>query len=184
MTTQEKKPNTTQIASKSTETIDSGTVKEKVGGIFRKSKADKTVQVAENVKLPAKTTKTASKGESNQVDSAGMPKSTNFRIQGKLQKKLADIVAKANSNKPGKRRIRSLTVIEFALDLIGVEHISELRNRSLTNSERLHLLHRGYKFSHGEVSFEEFLGKVVNGQLANSKKIKQYLNDGFNGETH
>jgi hypothetical protein len=184
MTAQETNPNNTQVGSISTETIDRGTVKEKVGGIFRKSKSDKAEQENENGKLSAKSTQTVSKNESKQADSAKIAKSTTFRIQGKLQKKLADIVAKANANKPGKKRIRSLTVIDFALDLIGVEHISELRSKSLTNSERLHLLHRGYKQSHGEVSFEEFLGKVVSGQLANSKKIKQYLNDGFNDETH
>ena len=184
MNAQETNPSNTQVRSKSTGAVDKGTVKEKVGGIFRKSKTDKTGDANESVQLSSKSTQTTSKNESDQADSGEIVKSTTFRIQGRLQKKLTDIVAKANTNKPGKKKIRSLMVIEFALDLIGVEHISELRSKSLTNSERLHLLHRGYKFSHGEVSFEDFLGKVVNGQLANSKKIKQYLNDGFNGETH
>ena len=184
MTARETNPNNSQVGSNSTETNEKGTVKEKVGGIFRKTKIDKAGQANENVNLSAKPTQAESKNESTQADSNTMQKSTNLRIQGKLHKKLSDIVLKANTNRPGKKKVRALAIIEFALDLIGVEHISELRSRSLTNSERLHLMHRGYKYSHGEVNFEEFLGKVVSGQLANSKKIKQYLNDGFNGETH
>jgi len=184
MNAQETNPSNTQVRSKSTGAVDKGTVKEKVGGIFRKTKPDKAVLANENVKLSAKPTQTQPMNESTHAESDTMQKSTNLRIQGKLHQKLSDIVSKANTNRPGKKKVRALAVIEFALDLIGVEHISELRNRSLTNSERLHLMHRGYKYSHGEVNFEEFLGKVVSGQLANSKKIKQYLNDGFNGETH
>lgn len=110
-------------------------------------------------------------------------KSVTFRIEGSVKEKLMGLVRKANENRVGKKRIRALTVIEYALDLVTEEHIAELRNQVLTNSERLEVMHRGYKYSHGEISFDEFVGKLVSGQLANPKKIKQYLNDGFGGQT-
>jgi hypothetical protein len=110
---------------------------------------------------------------------AASAKSITFRIEGALQEKLADIVRRANENRAGKKRIRAIAVVEYALDLVTEEHISALRNQILTNSERLQIMHRGYKYSHGEISFDEFVGKLVSGQLVNPKKIKQYLSDGF-----
>ena len=110
-------------------------------------------------------------------------KSVTFRIEGAVKEKLTGIMRQANQNRLGRKRIRALAVIEYALDLVTEEHIAELRNQILTNSERLEVMHRGYKYSHGEISFDEFVGKLVGGQLANPKKIKQYLNDGLGGQT-
>ncbi len=73
------------------------------------------------------------------------------------------------------RRVRAEDYLSLALSLVTPEHLEQLREASLTNSDRLERDYRAYVTEHGPISRDEYLGKRLNGGLDAPPKIKNPL---------
>ncbi len=90
---------------------------------------------------------------------------TAVRISSKVQKKLSNILSKANKKDYGKR-VLAMEIIESALDLIQDHHIKKLQENSLSNTDRLEIKFREYVKKNGKISKDDFLGILMNQSLS------------------
>jgi hypothetical protein len=54
----------------------------------------------------------------------------------------------------------------LALTLVTEEHVAELQEESLSNTDRLERDYREYVTQHGSISKDEYLGKRLSGEIA------------------
>ncbi len=79
-------------------------------------------------------------------------------------KLLQSIKDRVNKKSHG-RKIRDYEIIHKALTLIGIPHISELQEKSLTEKDHLNRAYEGYQKTHGKISFDQFIGKLLKGEV-------------------
>jgi hypothetical protein len=119
-----------------------------------------TIAAAMPKKLPSKGASQSSKDAKKlSVTYTTVP----IRISHGTRKLLQDIMDKANEKELG-RRIKVDEVIAKGLSLICSDHISELIDNSLTNSDRVELLYMQYA-KNKNISKDAFLGKLLRGEL-------------------
>ncbi len=98
-------------------------------------------------------TKKQVKKSNNKVTTTGM------RISKETRKDLARLLELANKKQFGKR-VKASHIIVLALKLIGENHIKELQQASLSNSDKIEMQYREYVHQNGAISKDDFLGKL------------------------
>lgn len=71
---------------------------------------------------------------------------------------------KANKKDFGKR-IHDSEILAVAVRLITTEDIKKLQDDSLTANDRLGMLHAEYMKSHGKITLDQFLGKLIRKEI-------------------
>ena len=99
------------------------------------------------------------------------------RIRPKTQLLLRKLLTQANQKDIG-NKIKRDDLLHLGLSLIQDSHISDLKNQSLNNADRMELLYREYVKNHGPISKDAFLGRVMSGEIA--LKETSQSGDGIN----
>jgi len=89
--------------------------------------------------------------------------SSTIKISKETKRELSRVLSKANRKDFGKR-VRGDKVLLLALQQIGETHIKELQNSSLSNEDKLEMKYREYISKNGNISKDEFLGKLLSGE--------------------
>lgn len=74
------------------------------------------------------------------------------------------IKEKANKKEFG-RRITDADILAVAVRLITSEHIKKLQDDSLTERDRLNQAHADYMKSHGKITLDQFIGKLIRKEI-------------------
>lgn len=90
---------------------------------------------------------------------------TAIRVRRELKRQIEVGLEKLNKKDFG-RRIRTEDYLGLALTLVTEEHVAELQESSLSNTDRLERDYREYVTQHGSISKDEYLGKRLSGEIA------------------
>ncbi len=104
---------------------------------------------------PIKVTKTKPKMDSY----------VSLRLKRDTKRRLLMELTKANKKDLG-RKIKSDELLNLALSLIETKHILDLREKSLSNTDRLDRQYHDYSKQHGPISKDDFLGRLMRGELS------------------
>lgn len=88
-----------------------------------------------------------------------------LRIRRETKRQIA-ITMEAINKKDYGRRIHAEDFLSLALSLVSPVHLEQLRESSLTNSDRLERDFRSYVSEHGPITRDEYLGKRLSGEIA------------------
>lgn len=97
------------------------------------------------------------------------PSYTALRVRREIRRQLSDYLDAANKKDFG-RRVRADEILSLALSLITPQHLQQLQEAALSNSDRLERDFRAYTAEHGAISRDEYLGKRLNGEIVASQK--------------
>lgn len=100
--------------------------------------------------------------------------STAKKLSPEGLKLMLSVRAKANKKNFG-RKIRDSEILTLALGLIQPEHIKHLQEQSLSQSDRLAMAHEDFQRSFGKISKDEFLGKLLRGEVNAQAQSKNQL---------
>lgn len=109
--------------------------------------------------------------ESKKALSAGGPahsvrrpklKTESLRVKRETKKRIQTELAALNRKDFG-RKITADDLVALAIGLVESQHLDALRERSLSNRDRLEKKYQEYCASHGKVSKDEFLGLLLEG---------------------
>jgi hypothetical protein len=110
--------------------------------------------------------------EQAKVEKSNKPKAptastVGLRVKRETKRRVMQDLAKINKKDFGKR-IKADDLIVLALGLVQDHHLKQLQEASLSNTDRLQLQHRSYIRQHGNISKDEFIGKLLAGELSDS----------------
>lgn len=91
--------------------------------------------------------------------------SSPIRIGHKTRTKLEQLLKLANKDRIG-RKIKPDDVLGFSLDLLSDDHVTEIRNKSLSNKDRLELLFRKVSKERRGTTRDEFFGMLLDGKVS------------------
>lgn len=91
------------------------------------------------------------------------------KLDPEAAKLLQALKEKANKKTYG-RKIRDTEIIAKALGLIEANHLQELQENTLSEKDRLHMAHEEFQKAHGKISLDQFIGKLLKGEI--SSKIQ------------
>jgi hypothetical protein len=97
--------------------------------------------------------------------SAKKNNSSALRVSNDTRKKVLSELAKANKKTFG-RRIKADQLIALGLSRLTAQDIVELQEKSLSNQDKMEKAYRDYVSKFGQVSRDEFIGKMMNGEVA------------------
>ena len=92
-------------------------------------------------------------------------KSSPVRIGIRSKEKLDALVKRVNRNKVG-RKVKADDLIRFSLDLLNDEYLEEIRNKALSNKDRLEILFQRAAKERKGISRDEFLGLILTGKVS------------------
>jgi len=87
---------------------------------------------------------------------------TPMRLLKTTAKELKSIVTSLNK-KPLGKKVRVDEVIVKALSLLKERHLEEIKESTLTNADKLELTYREYCKSNGQISKDEYIGRLLKG---------------------
>lgn len=93
---------------------------------------------------------------------------TSVHMRKETKKRVSSDLARINKKDFG-RNIRADDYLALAVSLITPEHIQQLQESSLSHADRLERDYRSYVLKFGPISKDEYLGKRLNGEIANQK---------------
>ena len=100
-----------------------------------------------------------------------------IRVKRETKKRIQTELAKINKKDFGKK-VRCDELIVTMLSLLTERHIKELQDGSMTNADRLELQYRDYVKKNGATSKDEFLGKILAGNVASENGQSTPLKSG------
>ena len=86
------------------------------------------------------------------------------RITSDTKNMLDQILAEANNKDLG-GKVKPESVLALAFSLVKKDDIEKLKAATLTNTDKLELRYREHVKKHGPVTKDDFLGRVLSGQL-------------------
>ena len=89
--------------------------------------------------------------------------SSTIKISKETKRELNKILVKVNKKDFG-RRIRGEKIVLLALQQINKTHIKELQDSTLSNEDKLEMKYREYVSKNGNISKDEFIGKLLLGE--------------------
>lgn len=98
-------------------------------------------------------------------DSSESSKVFVVRISPDTKNVLDKILAEANDKDIG-GKVKPESVIALALALVKKDSIEKLKAATLTNANKLELRYREHVQKHGPMTKDDFLGRVLSGELA------------------
>lgn len=91
------------------------------------------------------------------------------KLDAKTAASLASLRDKANKKSYG-RKVKDTEIIALGLQLIGQADIQALQQRTLSAKDRVNLAHEEYSKAHGRVSLDQFLDKLLKGEISVNQK--------------
>lgn len=86
------------------------------------------------------------------------------KVDLETAKVIFQIKEKANKKNFG-RKVRDGEIVALAVRLLKPEHILELQEATFSEQDRLHITHEEYMKQHGKVSLDQFIGKLIRGEV-------------------
>lgn len=86
------------------------------------------------------------------------------KVDLETAKILAQIKEKANKKQFG-RKVRDSEIIRAAVRLVGPAEIVQLQELTYSDRDRFNLYYESYQKSHGKLPLDEFLKKLMRGEL-------------------
>ena len=105
------------------------------------------------------------KAERSIKPKAAIVSTVGLRVKRDTKRRVMQELARMNKKDFGKR-IKADALIVLALGLVQDHHLKQLQEATLSNSDRLQLQHRAYIRQHGNISRDEFIGKLLSGELS------------------
>lgn len=102
----------------------------------------------------------------NAASSTETQKTYAIRIAPETKNMLDQILSEANNKELGSK-VKPENVFTLALSLVKKEQIEALKSASLTNADKLELRYREHVKVHGPMTKDDFLGRVLSGDLGN-----------------
>lgn len=99
-------------------------------------------------------------------------KAHSIRVSPVTYNRLSEILAKVNEKKMG-RSTRADEVVALALNLVTQEEVKALQEASLSNADRLELSYQKYIRENAFISQDEYLGRLMKGELPARKSSTQ-----------
>lgn len=96
-----------------------------------------------------------------------------LRVKRETKRRVMQDLAKINKKDFGKR-IKADDLIGLALGLVQEQHLNQLQESSLSNSDRLTLQHRAYVRQHGNITKDDFLGLVLSSTPATQPEANRH----------
>ena len=94
-------------------------------------------------------------------------KTDNLRVRRETKKKIQTELAALNRKDFG-RKVTTDDYIQLAISLVKPEHTDTLKERTLSNKDRMEKRYQEYCVAHGKVSKDEFIGVLLSsGQSGN-----------------
>ncbi len=93
---------------------------------------------------------------------AKVVRTDNLRVRRETKKRIQSELAALNKKDFG-RQITADDYVALAITLVQPAHLQGLRERSLSNKDRLEQKYQEYCAQHGKVSKDEFLGVLLSG---------------------
>lgn len=63
------------------------------------------------------------------------------------------------------RKVKDSEVLALAVSLLGTEHVLKLQESTYSEKDRLSMIHEDYQKAHGKLSLEQFIGKILRGEV-------------------
>ena len=79
-------------------------------------------------------------------------------------KLLTQLRERANRKEFG-RKVRDNEIIYLALTLLEAKHIEDLKDQTYSEQDRLRFAHLEYQKAHGRISLDQFIGKLIRGEI-------------------
>lgn len=70
------------------------------------------------------------------------------------------------NKKPYGRKVKDSDVLGLAVSLLTPEHIPKLQALTYTERDQLRMSHDEYQKKHGKISLDQFIGKLIRGEIA------------------
>lgn len=90
--------------------------------------------------------------------------SSALRVHNDTKRALTAELTKINKKDFG-RKVKVDQLLKLLLTLIKPEHIKGLQEQSLANADRLEMQYREFVKRNGDISKDEFLGKILSGEV-------------------
>ena len=94
----------------------------------------------------------------------GTASSAPIRVKQRTKAKLEQLLKQANKDRVG-RSIKANDLIWCGLALISDAHIAEIRDKALSNKDRMELLFQVFVREHRGATRDEFFGALLAGKL-------------------
>lgn len=91
------------------------------------------------------------------------------KIDLETSKLLNQLRDRANK-KPYGRKVRDAELIAAGLRLLGEPQITELQDQTLSEQDRLKMAHEDYQKANGKISLDQFIGRLIRGEIQFPKK--------------
>lgn len=91
-------------------------------------------------------------------------KYSNRKVDLDSAKVLNSFRDKVNKKSYG-RKIRDPEILAKAISLLESKHMLELQEATFSEQDRLHMAHDEYTKAHGKISLDQFIGKLLKGEL-------------------
>ncbi len=98
------------------------------------------------------------------VVSAHRATTTLKKVDLDTSKLIAQIKEKVNKKNFG-RKVRDAEIISLAVRQLTPDHIKELQDATLSENDRLRMLHEDYQREHGKITLDKFIGLLIRGQV-------------------
>jgi len=102
---------------------------------------------------------------------------SSLRVKPETRKRFLSELAKVNKKSYG-RKVRADQLLSLLLTLVRPEHIQQLQQGSLSNSDRLEMRYREHVKKFGPVSKDEFLGLLLTEKSSKSESENAAVSDG------
>ncbi len=87
------------------------------------------------------------------------------KLDADTAKLLSQLKEKTNKKVFG-RKVRDTEIIGIALKQVTSDHIKTLQEQTYSQKDRLAIAHEDYQKHHGKVSLDQFIGKLLKGELS------------------
>lgn len=98
-------------------------------------------------------------------------KTTLKKLNAEAAKLLSALQEKANKKDHG-RKVRDSEIIHLGLSLIEGSHLETLKESTYSEKDRLAIAHQEYQKTHGKLTLDQFIGKLLKGEIQASSKIQ------------
>lgn len=89
------------------------------------------------------------------------------KVDADTSKVLQQLKEKANKKTYG-RKVTDAEILGVAVRLVTPEHLRQLQEATYSERERLQMVHDDYQKTNGKISLDQFIGKLLRGEIVNS----------------
>lgn len=102
---------------------------------------------------------------------------SSLRVKPETRKRFLSELAKVNKKSYG-RKVRADQLLSLLMTLVRPEHIQQLQQGSLSNSDRLEMRYREHVKKFGPTSKDEFLGLLLTEKSSKSESENAAVSEG------